>query len=64
MGKHSVHVDDDAYDVDVWASAEGDDDYCYACADWTDNDGHGNCKECGVEFDRIEGDTWATGHTT
>ena len=64
MGKHSVHVDDDAYDVDVWASGEDDDDYCYACADWTDNDGHGNCKECGVEFDKIEGDTWATGHTT
>ena len=63
--KHSdMDDDDDAYDVDVWASSEGDDDYCYACADWTDSDGHGNCKECGVAFDKIEGDSWATGHTS
>ena len=64
MGKHTVHVEDDAYDVDVWASAEDDDDYCYPCADWTDDDGHGNCKACGVAFEKIEGDTWATGHTS
>ena len=64
MGKHSVHVDDDAYDVDVWASGEDDDDYCYPCADWTDDDGHGNCKACGVAFEKIEGDTWASGHTS
>ena len=64
MGKHTVHVDDDAYDVDVGASAEGDDDYCYACCDWTDDDGHGNCKECGVAFDKIDGDSWVTGMTS
>ena len=65
MGIHShTKIDDDKYDVDVWASAEDDDDYCYPCSDWTDDDGHGNCKECGVAFDKIEGDTWATGHTS
>ena len=58
-------VDDDTYDVDAWTSFDGaDDDYCYSCEDWTDNDGHGNCKVCGVAFDKIDGDAWATAHTT
>ena len=58
-------VDDDTYDVDAWTSFDDDDeDYCYGCEDWTDNDGHGNCKTCGVKFDSIDGDTWATAHTT
>jgi hypothetical protein len=66
MGFHShSKVDDDTYDVDAWTSFDGDDeDYCYGCEDWTDNDGHGNCKECGVKFDSIDGDAWATAHTT
>ena len=66
MGFHShSKVDDDTYDVDAWTSVEDDDeDYCYSCEDWTDNDGHGNCKTCGVAFNSIEGDTWATAHTT
>ena len=29
--------------VDSWASAEDDDDFCYGCDDWTEDDGHGNC---------------------
>ena len=58
-------VDDDTYDVDAWTSFDDDDeDYCYGCEDWTDNDGHGNCKTCGVKFDSIDGDAWATAHTT
>ena len=60
-------IDDDTYDIDVdsWTTFDGDDeDYCYGCEDWTDNDGHGNCKGCGVKFDSIEGDSWATAHTT
>jgi hypothetical protein len=68
MGFHSEsRIDDDTYDIDVdsWTSFDGDDeDYCYSCEDWTDNDGHGNCKECGCAFDKIEGDAWATAHTT
>ena len=58
-------VDDDTYDVDAWTSVEDDDeDYCYGCEDWTENDGHDNCKTCGVAFNSIDGDTWATAHTT
>ena len=67
MDFDSKRVDDDTYDIDVdsWTSFEdGDDDYCYGCEDWTDNDGSGNCKECGVKFDSIDGDAWATAHTT
>ena len=67
MDFHSKKVDDDTYDIDVdsWTSFEdGDDDYCYSCEDWTDNDGSGNCKECGVKFDSIDGDWSATAHTT
>ena len=58
-----VTIDDDKYDIDVdgWTTFDGDDeDYCYGCEDWTDNDGHGNCKACGVKFDSIDGDGWAT----
>ena len=67
MDFHSKKVDDDTYDIDVdsWTSFDGDDeDYCYSCEDWTDNDGHGNCKDCGIAFDKIDGDAWATAHTT
>jgi len=67
MDFHSKKVDDDTYDIDVdsWTSFDGDDEnYCYGCEDWTDNDGHDNCKTCGVAFNSIEGDAWATAHTT
>ena len=68
MDFHSKgRIDDDTYDIDVdsWTSFDdSDDDYCYGCEDWTDNDGHGNCKTCGVKFDSIDGDAWATAHTT
>ena len=66
MGFHSKDkVDDDTYDVDAWTSfGDDDEDYCYSCEDWTDNDGHGNCKDCGIAFDKIDGDAWATAHTT
>lgn len=66
MDKH-VKLDDDTYDIDVdsWTSFDGDDDnYCYSCEDWTDSDDHNNCKTCGVAFDKIDGDGWATAHTT
>ena len=34
------------HSVDKWA--EDTDDFCHACDDWTDADGHGNCKDCGI----------------
>ena len=40
--------------VDSWTSTEDDDDYCYACDDWAEDDGHGNCKECGVAFKTVD----------
>jgi len=67
MDFHSKKVDDDTYDIDVdsWTTFDSaDDDYCYGCEDWTDNDGHGNCKKCGLKFDSIDGDWSATAHTT
>ena len=67
MDFHSKKVDEDTYDIDVdsWTTFDGDDDdYCYGCEDWTDNDGHGNCKDCGIKFDSIDGDWSATAHTT
>jgi len=62
-----IRLDDDMYDIDVdaWTSFDGDDDnYCYGCEDWTDSDGHDNCKKCGIAFNKIDGDGWATAHTT
>jgi len=67
MDFHSKEVDDDTYDIDVdsWTTFDSsDDDYCYSCEDWTDNDGHDNCKKCGLKFDSIDGDWSATAHTT
>ena len=33
--------------IDDWTSVgDDDDDFCYGCDDWTEDDGHGNCKEC------------------
>ena len=59
MDKHT------SIDVDSWTTFDSDDDnYCYGCEDWTDNDGHDNCKTCGLGFDKIDGDKWATAHTT
>ena len=40
--------------VDSWASTDEDDDFCYACDDWAEDDGHGNCKECGVNFKTVD----------
>ena len=41
--------------VDDWASVgDDDDDFCYGCDDWTEDDGHGNCKECGVSFKTVD----------
>ena len=67
MDFDSKRVDDDTYDIDVdsWTTFDSsDDDYCYSCEDWTDNDGHDNCKKCGLKFDSIDGDWSATPHTT
>ena len=40
-------------DIDSWI---GDDDgsYCYSCEDWCDDDGHGNCKDCGISFTSVD----------
>ena len=41
--------------IDDWTSVgDDDDDFCYGCDDWTEDDGHGNCKECGVSFKTID----------
>ena len=40
--------------VDSWASTDDDDDFCYVCDDWAEDDGHGNCKECGVAFKTVD----------
>jgi hypothetical protein len=40
--------------VDDWASGDDDEDFCYACDDWAEDDGHGNCKVCGVEFKTVD----------
>jgi hypothetical protein len=67
MDFDSKRVDDDTYDIDVdsWTTfGSEDEDYCYGCEDWTDNDGHDNCKKCGLKFDSIDGDWSATAHTT
>ena len=40
--------------VDSWASAEDDDDFCYGCDDWTEDDGHGNCKDCGNKYSTVD----------
>ena len=41
--------------VDSWTDVgDDDDDFCYGCDDWTEDDGHGNCKECGVNFKTVD----------
>ena len=35
-------MDKEYGDIDSWIG-EDDDDYCYACDDWVEDDGHGNC---------------------
>ncbi len=40
--------------VDSWASTDEDDDFCYVCDDWAEDDGHGNCKDCGVAFKTVD----------
>ena len=41
--------------IDDWTSVgDEDDDFCYVCDDWAEDDGHGNCKECGVSFKTID----------
>jgi len=40
-------------DIDSWIG-DDDDDYCYSCEDWTDNDGHDNCVKCGISFTSVD----------
>ena len=40
--------------VDEWASTKEDDDFCYGCDDWTEDDGHGNCKDCGNKYSTVD----------
>ena len=39
--------------VDKWAD-DTEDDYCYGCDDWTEDDGHGNCKDCGNKYTTVD----------
>ena len=52
MVEHGPHRTES---VDDWASVgDDDDDFCYVCDDWTEDDGHANCKECGVAFSSVD----------
>ena len=46
-------MDKEYGDIDSWIG-EDDDDYCYACDDWVEDDGHGNCNTCGVSFTSVD----------
>ena len=46
-------MDKEYGDIDSWIS-DDDEDYCYSCEDWADDDGHGNCKVCGVSFKSVD----------
>jgi len=39
--------------IDEWTE-DSEDDFCYACDDWTDADGHGNCKDCGNSYTTVD----------
>ena len=39
--------------IDEWTE-DSDDVFCYACDDWTDADGHGNCKDCGNSYTTVD----------
>ena len=39
--------------IDEWTE-DSDNDFCYACDDWTDADGHGNCKDCGNSYTTVD----------
>jgi hypothetical protein len=43
---------DYGHTIDDWA--EDTDDFCDACDDWSEDDGHGNCKSCGVAFKSVD----------
>ena len=44
---------DYGHTVDEWAE-DTVDNYCDACEEWTDEDGHGNCKACGIKFNSVD----------
>tara|TARA_R110000737_G_scaffold175554_2_gene200774 strand:+ start:1666 stop:3789 length:2124 start_codon:yes stop_codon:yes gene_type:complete len=44
---------DYGHTIDEWAE-DADDNFCDACEEWTDDDGVGNCKVCGIKFNSID----------
>ena len=44
---------DYGHSIDEWAE-DTEDDFCDACDDWTDDDGHGNCKVCGIKYKSVD----------
>ena len=43
---------DYGHSIDDWADSE--EDFCDACDDWAEDDGHGNCKACGIKFKSVD----------
>ena len=41
-------------DIDTWIGDGDDEEYCYSCEDWAEDDGHSNCKVCGVSFKSVD----------
>ena len=44
---------DYGHSIDEWAE-DTEDDFCDACDDWTVDDGHGNCKACGIKYKSVD----------
>ena len=44
---------DYGHSIDEWAE-DTEDNFCDACDDWTDEDGHGNCKACGIKYKSVD----------
>ena len=46
---------DYGHSIDEWAEATSEEeDFCYGCDDWTEDDGHGNCKDCGNKYSTVD----------
>ena len=44
---------DYGHSIDEWAE-DTEDDFCDVCDDWTNDDGHGNCKACGIKYKSVD----------
>ena len=38
--------------IDDWT--DDTEDFCHACDDWTEPDGHGNCNGCGIAYNTVD----------